>query len=50
MGAPRNPKYINLKDRKIMGEKKPPGSTPEKTLLALKRNIDPLLMKKMANR
>lgn len=48
MGAPRNPKYI--KDRKIMGEKKKPGSTPEKTLLALKRNIDPLLMKKMANR
>lgn len=47
MGAPRNPKYI--KDRKIMGEKKTPGSTPEKTLLALKRNIDPLLMKKMTN-
>lgn len=42
MEAPRNPKYIQ--DRKRFGEEKKLGSTQEKTLLALIRNIDPLLI------
>lgn len=42
MEAPRNPKYIQF--RKRSGEEKKLGSTPEKTLLALIRNIDPLLI------
>lgn len=37
MEAPRNPKYIQ--DRKRTGEV----NTPEKALLALIRNMDPLL-------
>lgn len=41
MEASRNPKYIQ--DRKRSGEEKKLGSTPEKTLLALIRNMDPLL-------
>lgn len=41
MEASRNPKYIQ--DRKRSSEEKKLGSTPEKTLLALIRNMDPLL-------
>lgn len=41
MEASRNPKYIQ--DRKRSCEEKKLGSTPEKTLLALIRNMDPLL-------
>lgn len=41
MEAPRNPKYIQ--DMKRSGEVNKLGSTPEKALLALIRNMDPLL-------